>query len=114
MHELGIALHVMDTVEELAKENELEHVYSVTLEIGEVSGVIFDYLADVWDWAANKRELFQGSKLLCETIPAITYCRNCHKTYETVTYGRTCPYCQSPETELAQGDELNIKEIEAL
>lgn len=114
MHELGIALHVMDTVEELAKENELEHVYSVTLEIGEVSGVIFDYLADVWDWAANKRELFQGSKLLCETIPAITYCRNCHKTYETVIYGRTCPHCQSPETELAQGDELNIKEIEAL
>ena len=113
MHELGLAFHVMDTVEEIAKEQELKKVGSVTLEIGQVSGVIFDYLSDVWDWAAAKKELFAGSRLKCEEIHAITYCRNCGKTYDTVPQGRECPYFHSPETELVTGNEFLIKEIEA-
>lgn len=113
MHELGIALHVMDVIDDLARENELTQVASVTLEVGEVSGVIFDYLEDVWRWAAEKRDLFRGSKLVCETIPAVTICRDCRKTYKTTAHGITCPYCQSTRTELVTGNELNIKEIEA-
>ena len=113
MHELGIAFHVMDTVEDVAKENDLTQVSSVTLELGEVSGVVFDYLVDVWDWAAEKRELFYGSKLLLETIPAVTICLDCNRTYPTVRYGRTCPYCNGDKTELVTGNEINIKEIEA-
>ena len=113
MHELGLAFHVMDTLEEVAKEQELSKIGSVTLEIGQVSGVIFDYLQDVWNWAAEKRELFRGCELRCEEIHAITYCRSCGRTYDTVPQGKECPYCHSPETELAVGNEFRIKEIEA-
>ena len=40
MHELGIIVHVMRTVEEVAAENNLTEIRSVTCEIGEVSGVV--------------------------------------------------------------------------
>ena len=47
MHELGIVFHIIDTVESVAQENGIEKVQSVTVEIGEVSTVIGDYLIEI-------------------------------------------------------------------
>ena len=52
MHELGIVFHIIRSVEKVAVENGLEKVSAVVLELGEVSGVVPDYLADCWRWAA--------------------------------------------------------------
>ena len=61
MHELGIVFHVIKTIEEVAAEQELTKVSSVTLEVGEVSTVIVEYLEDCWDWIEEKaRELLSG------------------------------------------------------
>ena len=82
MHELGVVFQAIKIVEEVAKENNLIEIESVTVEIGEVSTVIESYLQD------------------------------CGNKYETVTYGKTCPKCNSTHTYLLQGNEFNIKEIE--
>ena len=113
MHELGIVNYVVKQIEEVAKENELTKISSVTLEFGEVSGIVAEYLLDYWKWYTKKLPLFEGSELKCETIPAITWCNHCRSTYPTVQYGKTCPNCGSGETWLQQGSEMNIKEIEA-
>ena len=100
-------------MEELAQENALTEIRSVTLEIGEVSGIIDSYLQNCWKWAvAKKSEILKESELIIETIPAVTYCEDCKKTYETVTYGKSCPYCGKDQTYLIQGSEFTIKEIE--
>ena len=46
MHELNIVTYVIDQVKEIAEQNELTEIDSVTLELGEVSGVVSDYLKD--------------------------------------------------------------------
>ena len=102
----------MDHLEKVAKENQVTHIHSVTLELGEVSTVIESYLQNCWTWAAKKRPLFADAKLIVETLPAITYCEDCEKTYPTVEYGKICPHCGSERTYLLQGSEFNIKEIE--
>ena len=112
MHELGVTFHIMDHLEKVAKENQVTHIHSVTLELGEVSTVIESYLQHCWTWAAKKRPLFADAKLIVETLPAITYCEDCEKTYPTVEYGKICPHCGSERTYLLQGSEFNIKEIE--
>ena len=112
MHELGVTFHIMDHPEKVAKENQVTHIHSVTLELGEVSTVIESYLQNCWTWAAKKRPLFADAKLIVETLPAITYCEDCEKTYPTVEYGKICPHCGSERTYLLQGSEFNIKEIE--
>ena len=114
MHELGIVFHIAKTVEEIAEENKATRVNSVTIRIGEVSGVIGSYLTDCWDWNAKKTPILNGCKLIIETIEGITYCEDCKKTYRTVDYGKTCPYCHSEKTYLLQGNETEIKEIEVL
>lgn len=39
MHELGIIVHIAKTLDQVAAENELKKIGSVTLDIGEVSGI---------------------------------------------------------------------------
>lgn len=114
MHELGIVFHIIDTIEQVGAERQLSEVSAVTLEIGEVSTVIPSYLEDCWNWAVKRTKLLADAQLKCEIIKGITVCENCEKTYETVKYGKICPFCSSPDTHLLTGNEVNIKEIEAV
>ena len=113
MHELGTIYYVIDTVEKLMVENQLTEVGSITLEVGEVSGIIPEYLMDFWQWARAKTEHFQNTELKIEKLEAVTYCQDCAKTYSTMKYKKICPYCGSGNTFLITGNEYNIKEIDA-
>ena len=114
MHELGIVFSVMDSLETVAKENDVKSIHSVTLQIGEVSAVIPYYLTDCWEWARKKRPLLEECEMKVEVIPGISYCEDCDSDYPTVEYGKTCPHCGSGSTYLKTGNEINIKEIEVL
>lgn len=113
MHELGVVFHVIESVEKIGKENRLTQVASVTLEVGEVSGVIPSYLMDCWKWAVERSDLMKGAGLHFETIPAVTFCEDCKEEYPTVKHGKICPRCGSENTYLLSGNEFVIKEIEA-
>ena len=113
MHELGIVFHLIKMVDEVGEQNSLTSVSRVTLTLGEVSGVIPDYLADCWKWAAEKDDLVRGSELVVEDAPAVTLCNACGRTYWTVAHGKICPHCGSPDTVLASGDEVELTSIEA-
>ncbi len=113
MHELGTVYYVIREVEKICTENELTTVGSVTLEIGEVSGIIPSYIVDCWNWAKKKSDFLKESELKIETIEAVTYCENCQGTYSTMKYAKICPFCHSDRTYLLTGNEYIIKEIEA-
>lgn len=112
MHELGVAFYVVRDVKAVAEENRVEKVTAVILEIGEVSGIVHEYLIDVWNWARKKEPVMNEAELRIETIAAVTFCEDCGREYPTVTHGKTCPYCGSEHTWLKQGKEFLIKEIE--
>mgnify|MGYP000396938969 CR=1 FL=1 len=38
MHELGVTFHIMDHLEKVAKENEVEKIRKVVLELGSLDG----------------------------------------------------------------------------
>lgn len=114
MHELGIVFHIIDTLEDVAKENNVSEINTVTLEVGEVSTVIPSYLTDCWNWAVKRTSIMPNATLKVDMIKALTYCEDCGDTYDTVANGKICPHCQSERTYLVQGNEINIKEIEAV
>ena len=111
MHELGIVFYIIKDVKKTAEEHGVSHVSAVVMDIGEVSTVVPHYLQDCWRWAADKEEMLTGCELRVNTIPAVTRCDDCHREYETVRYGKTCPYCQGGNTWLLRGNEVEIKEI---
>lgn len=115
MHELGIVFYIIKDVKEAAEQNNVKKINSVTMELGEVSTVIPYYLEDCWKWAVKKEgPLLNEAKLVIEQIPAVTYCEGCGKEYPTVANGKTCPYCKSDKTYLLRGNEVMIKEVEAV
>ena len=114
MHELGTVFYVIEQVEKVCRENDLTIVGSVTLEIGEVSGIIPEYIVDCWNWARKKNELVKAAEIRIENLEAVTYCEDCQKTYPTLKYKKICPYCGSERTYLLTGNEYNRKEIEAM
>lgn len=113
MHELGIVFHIIKSLDQIGQENHLTRVASVTLELGEVSGVVHRELTDCWNWAAAKNDLLRGAELRIAPLPAVTLCHSCGHRYPTVQFGRTCPQCGSEQTVLETGNEINIREIEA-
>ena len=112
VHELGIVYHIIRDVENVARANGVSRVSSVTLLLGEVSGVVPDLLLDAWRWAADKKPITQGAELIVEPVEAVTHCEACGCDYATVEHGKTCPHCGSGETYLLQGQEVMIKQIE--
>ena len=114
MHEVGTVLYVIRAVEDICTENELTEVSSVTLEIGEVSGILPEFLLDCWQWAIRQTEHMKQAELKIEPVEAVTLCQACQCEYPTVTYAKICPHCGSDRTFLLRGNEYNLKEIEAL
>ena len=68
MHELGIVFHIADSLLAVGRENNLTSISSVTIELGEVSGVVDSYLTDCWRWTAEKHDLLRGCKMLIEDV----------------------------------------------
>ena len=114
MHELGVVFHCIKQINEIAEQNNVKKINSVTIEIGEVSTVIPYYFEDCWNWAIKKEPVLENSKLIIEKIDAVTHCEDCLKDYPTVKYGKTCPHCGSEHTFLLKGNEIYIKQIEAI
>ena len=112
MHELGIVFYIIRDVKKVAEENGVSHISAVTMNIGEVSTIIPEYLTDCWRWAADKEPVLKGAELKVITVPGLTHCTSCGQDYGTVQHGKICPFCGSEETFLIQGNEVEIKEIE--
>lgn len=111
MHELGVVFYVVKDVKQVAEENQVESVASVTLQIGEVTGIIPEYLVDCWNWARKKEPVMEEAELVIEQIDAVSFCEDCQQEYPTVQNAKLCPHCGGEHTYLLRGNEFLIKEI---
>ncbi len=113
MHELGIAFHIIKEIDALAEEKNIPSVKGVTIELGEVSGVVPRYLEDVWKWACENRSThLKGSTLQVIVTKATSFCKTCGQTYPTLPTGKKCSHCQSEDTYLVEGNEVSIQSIQ--
>ena len=111
MHELGIVMHVVKQIEELAKKNNVNKVIELTLEVGEVSGVVKEYFVDAFNWAKKRTEYMKDCELNYVTIEGISYCQDCKETFKTTEFGKKCPRCGSERTYLVTGKDVSIRDI---
>ena len=57
MHELGLCDALLKKVKQIAEDNELEGVNSVSLDIGTLSGVVPNFMTDCWEARARTKSL---------------------------------------------------------
>ena len=112
MHELSIAMSIVETVTESAAAYPGARVLEVRLRIGALAAVIEDSLEFCWSLVTEDTPL-AGSALVVHTLPVILHCDGCgaDSQIEGVQSFR-CPRCGELAGDLRQGRELEIESIE--
>ena len=70
MHEMGIILHLARMLDETAEAEKLKKISEVTLQVGEVSGIMTDLFVDCWRYFREKHPVLADCELVLETVPA--------------------------------------------
>jgi hydrogenase nickel incorporation protein HypA/HybF len=112
LHELGVVIEVVKTVENFARKNKLTKIDTVVLQIGELSSMVPKYIEACYPVAIDGTML-EATKLKVEILPGNVICKNCNKVYNLIQNSKECPYCKNKSWELLCGKEFLIKEIVA-
>lgn len=112
MHELGILMGAINTVENFAKKNGVTKIQTLVLQIGELSSMIPRYIEECYP-AAVEGTLLQETELKIEILPGNAICQNCNNVFNLTENKDICPNCGKQDWEILCGKEFMIKEIVA-
>ena len=111
MHELSIAMSIVETAQEEAQQRGLR-VAAVHLRLGALAGVVKDSLLFSYEIASQETPL-AGSKLIIEDVPVAVFCPQCNaeRTLDSIQ-NFTCPVCGTPSGKIVRGKELEVFALE--
>lgn len=126
VHELSTAVSIVETVTRVAEANNVKNILEINVEIGQFTFINPDQLRFLFEIAADKTPL-KNSKLNILTVPGKLHCNDCGYSGDAISeedqkkahlfplvgFTAKCPKCNSGNTEIIGGRELNIKNIKA-
>lgn len=107
MHELSVAMSIVEMVEERARQEGAKKVTRVELEIGDMAGIEYDALEFAWDVAVNNT-LLEGSELVIDKIKATAVCNDCREKFPVTSSFDPCPNCGSIRSDVIRGKEMRV------
>ncbi len=111
MHEVGITQSIVEIAERSARDQGAKRVLSVTVEIGDLSGVLADAVEFCFEACTNGTFL-EGAALLVHRIPGKGKCGDCGAETDLDPYTFACSACGAFALEVLQGNELRVTEME--
>src|SRR5271156_6624131 len=112
MHELSIAMSIVEmALEELERQGSVR-VHAVHLRLGLLSGVVKQALLSSYEMACVATPL-EGSQLLIEEIPVEVFCPKCDapRLVSSIQWF-CCPECGTPTPTVLRGKELEVVALE--
>jgi hydrogenase nickel incorporation protein HypA/HybF len=111
MHELSIAMSIVDMAQEEAERRDVK-IDAVHLELGPLSGVVAEALLFSYEVACAGTRL-ESSRLVIKQVPIEVYCPAC-KTQRVLSSMQwfCCPECGTPTSDVIHGRELVITALE--
>lgn len=110
MHELSIALSIVELVEKEARRNGSDTVQEVELEIGTLAGVELMTLDFALE-SAIKNTMLESARIVKLYIKGEGHCTDCEMSFPVTTLFSPCPYCSSYCVQIVKGKELRVKTI---
>lgn len=111
MHELSIALSLLDLVEEEAARRK-SRVAAIHLRLGPLSGVIREALVSAYE-LAREGTAMAATELVVEDVPVVVSCSSCNAERTPVSaYELRCSDCGTPTPEVICGQELDVVALE--
>lgn len=114
MHELGILVRIVRTVEAAAKQHNVSKVTEIALDVGEICGALPQYMEIQFPLAVNHNPLFEDCQLKVNVIKAQGACTKCHRDFLLKQHKGICPHCGNDDFVTTAGMELQICNITAI
>jgi hydrogenase nickel incorporation protein HypA/HybF len=112
MHELSIAVGIIEGVLEESERRGGLTVEAVRVRLGRMSGVDKDALLFAYQIARQDTPL-ASARLEIEDVNLVIFCPTCDRELETEpSAGAFCPRCGALVSRVVQGDELEITALE--
>jgi hydrogenase nickel incorporation protein HypA/HybF len=112
MHELSIAVSIVDMAMEEAERHGADRIEAVHLRLGLLSGVVPRALLASYELACEQT-LLEGSRLLIEAVPVVIYCETCQENRAIVAIDSfSCAACGTPSAQVIQGREIEVVALE--
>ena len=112
MHELSIAISLIEAATEEAEKHHAAGVTAVHLRLGALAGVVKEVLLFSYGLAAEGTPL-EGSQLIIEEVPVMVFCSTCRERRPIRSLQSfCCATCDAPATEIVQGRELEVVALE--
>jgi len=109
MHEMSIAMNIVDIAVQTARQNGAKKINAITVEIGALAGVVPEALEFCFE-AATRDTMAQGSKLEVIYLKAEAECSECGAKFETDQFLNICPKC-GQQVFARGGKQLQVKSI---
>lgn len=101
----------MSQIETIARDNHASQVVSITLGMGQLSGVEERLLKHAYP-VASAGTIAEGAQLIIRSTPACVRCTTCGKESTVTPNHLVCGHCNDWRTELISGDELLLIQVE--
>jgi hydrogenase nickel incorporation protein HypA/HybF len=112
VHELSIALNLIDIACDEAERLGNPRIGALHLKLGKLSGVDKEALTFSYDIACEGTAL-AGSRLVIEEVPVIVHCAACNEDVAIESIQAFfCPVCGEMTPEVVQGKEMNLVAME--
>ncbi len=113
MHEVSIALGMVDELIKIANNNDASKINSVKLKIGKMSGIVTDSLIFAFDAVKLEHSLLADARIVIEEIPTVCECGDCNSSFEDENmFFSSCSNCDSLNVKLISGEEQHIEQVE--
>jgi hydrogenase nickel incorporation protein HypA/HybF len=111
MHELSIAMSILDMADEESARRS-EGIVAIHVKIGALSGVAKEALLSAYDLARAGTAL-DSVQLVIDEVPVMIYCARCQAPRGVRSIQHlTCTECDTPSSEILQGRELQVTALE--
>ena len=111
MHELSLATQLVSQVESILRREGARRVVTVSVSIGELSGVERESFEFCFPLAARKTPV-EGARLDVLEEPASVRCRGCGRTTRPDVPLILCMECGSGDVEILSGRDFILKSLE--
>jgi hydrogenase nickel incorporation protein HypA/HybF len=112
MHELSIAMSIVELAEEEIERRGNVQVIAVHLKLGALSGVVKEALLACYEMACDDTAL-KGSRLVIEEVAVLVLCAQCQKRCSVSSVQLfCCAECGTPTSEVVQGKEIEVVALE--
>jgi hydrogenase nickel incorporation protein HypA/HybF len=112
MHELSIALSILDLAAAEAERQGGASIAAVHLRLGPLSGVVKDALRSAYD-LAREGTVLENAELIIEDVALMVHCPACAVQREVPSPQQLCcPVCGTPTPHIIRGRELEVVALE--